>query len=161
MYKLTRGQPSAGEGNTSTAEQRKEWPKGLHQRRNGNGEKGKTGRASPGIRWAFQLDSTLGQWGNTCWPMTQGHRRFLGQRQGKSVSWRKGSQTLQMGNSAESGITKDANTLAPPRRKLSSIQRPQMHPSLQPSALFSSYLEFPFCSHFQTQCPAPEFLPWI
>ena len=47
----------------------------------------------------------------------------------------------------------------PAQEETSSIQRPQMHPSLQPSALFSSYLEFPFCSHFQTQCPAPEFLP--
>lgn len=50
MYKLTRGQPSGREGNTSTAEQRKEWAAGLPSRKNGHREKGKSGRESPGIR---------------------------------------------------------------------------------------------------------------
>lgn len=89
-----------------------------------------------GISW-HQMSFSVGQHagsmnGNTCWPMTQGHRQFLGQRQGKSVSWRKGSQTLQMGNSAESGITKDVNTLAPPRRKLHQSKGPKCIPASSP-----------------------------
>lgn len=115
-------------------------------------------KAWEGISW-HQMRFSFGQHaesmnGNPCWPMTQSHRRLLGQREGKSVSWRKGRQTLQMGNSAESGKRREHSC---PAREEALIS-PKAPNASQPPAL---YQELPFCSHFQTHCPAPEFLPWI